>query len=68
VAEKTEQFIALSKGRKPISNTIPSHFSLETNWLLVIQVIQFNNDFFAYLSSKFKIPNYEDLYKIIPNN
>jgi ATP-dependent exoDNAse (exonuclease V) beta subunit len=60
---KAEQFIALSKGENPFPNTIPSHFSLETNWRSYSQVIQFNNDFFAYLSSKFKNPNYEDLYK-----
>jgi ATP-dependent exoDNAse (exonuclease V) beta subunit len=60
---KAEQFIALSKGQNPFPNILPSHFSLETNWRSYSQVIQFNNDFFAFLSSKFKNSNYEDLYK-----
>jgi ATP-dependent exoDNAse (exonuclease V) beta subunit len=60
---KAEQFIALSQGENPFPNTKPSHFSLETNWRSYSQVIQFNNSFFELLSSKFKNPNYQDLYK-----
>ena len=60
---KAEQFIALSKGENPFPNTKPSHFSLETNWRSYSQIIQFNNDFFQFLSSKFKNTNYQDLYK-----
>ncbi len=60
---KAEQFIALSKDANPFTNPDKKLFSLETNYRSYSQVIDFNNNFFQFLSSKFEHEDYKDLYE-----
>ena len=60
---KAEQFIELSKGKNPFNNPDKKLFSLETNYRSYSQIIDFNNDFFEFLSDEFENANYKDLYK-----
>lgn len=60
---KAEQFIALSKNVNPFNNRDKELFSLETNWRSYSKVIEFNNNFFSFLSNGFSNEDYMDLYK-----
>jgi ATP-dependent exoDNAse (exonuclease V) beta subunit len=59
---KAEQFISLSKEENPFSNKDKKTVSLDTNYRSYSEVIDFNNDFFKYISSKLVNPDYVDLY------
>jgi ATP-dependent exoDNAse (exonuclease V) beta subunit len=59
---KAEQFISLSKDENPFSNKDKETVSLDTNYRSYSEVIDFNNDFFKYISSKLENPDYVDLY------
>jgi ATP-dependent exoDNAse (exonuclease V) beta subunit len=60
---KAEQFIALNKGGNPFNNPDLKLFSLETNWRSYSNIIEFNNNFFKFLSNKFEYEDYKNLYK-----
>lgn len=60
---KAEQFIELSKLQNPFVNPDKELFSLETNYRSYSQVIDFNNNFFGFLASKFANEDYKDLYE-----
>lgn len=60
---KAEQFIALSKGASPFVNPDWKPFTLGTNYRSYSQVIDFNNQFFGYLSGEFTNEDYKDLYQ-----
>ena len=60
---KAEQFIELSKTKNPFVNPDKKRFSLDTNYRSYSQIINFNNDFFEFLSDEFENENYKDLYK-----
>jgi ATP-dependent exoDNAse (exonuclease V) beta subunit len=51
---KAEQFIELSKGANPFVNPDWKPFSLDTNYRSYSEVIDFNNNFFKYLSGQFQ--------------
>ena len=60
---KAEQFIELSKDQNnPFSNKDKETIQLETNYRSYEEVIQFNNDFFSFLSQKFENEDYKKLY------
>jgi ATP-dependent exoDNAse (exonuclease V) beta subunit len=59
---KAEQFIELSKDKNPFANPDKKLFSLERNYRSYSQIIEFNNDFFKFLSNEFENENYKDLY------
>ena len=59
---KAEQFIGLSKDENPFSNKDKITINLETNYRSYSEVIDFNNSFFKYISSKLENPDYVDLY------
>lgn len=59
---KAEQFIDLAKTKNPFSNKDKAVFNLESNYRSFDQVIDFNNDFFKFLSQKFDNEDYQDLY------
>lgn len=59
---KAEQFISLSKEENPFSNNDKETVSLDTNYRSYSEVIDFNNSFFKYISSKLENPDYVDLY------
>jgi ATP-dependent exoDNAse (exonuclease V) beta subunit len=59
---KAEQFIALSKDENPFSNKDKQTISLDTNYRSFSQIIDFNNDFFKFISSKLENPDYVNLY------
>jgi ATP-dependent exoDNAse (exonuclease V) beta subunit len=59
-----EQFIKLSDDLvNPFSNKEKTTFNLDTNWRSYHEVIDFNNQFFAYISQKFNNELYKNLYK-----
>jgi ATP-dependent exoDNAse (exonuclease V) beta subunit len=60
---KAEQFIGLSKDHKPFANFTREVFTLDTNYRSYSEVIDFNNDFFRFLSGRFSHPDYSDLYE-----
>jgi ATP-dependent exoDNAse (exonuclease V) beta subunit len=60
---KAEQFIELSKDTNPFANKNKQLFTLGTNYRSYSQVIDFNNQLFAFLSGQFTNPDYIDLYK-----
>lgn len=59
---KAEQFIELSKDKNPFVNPDKKLFSLERNYRSYSQIIEFNNDFFKFLSNEFENEDYKDLY------
>ena len=59
---KAEQFIELSKDKNPFVNPSKALFPLAINWRSYSQVIDFNNNFFYFLASKFENEDYKDLY------
>ncbi|MES2748480.1 MAG: UvrD-helicase domain-containing protein [Bacteroidota bacterium] len=60
---KAEQFIELSKGKNPFVNPDKALFKLGINWRSHYQVIDFNNNFFKFLASKFENNDYKELYE-----
>ena len=60
---KAEQFIELSKTKNPFVNPDKKLFHLDTNWRSYSEVIDFNNQFFQFLSNEFQHPDYKDLYE-----
>lgn len=60
---KAEQFIELSKGNNPFNNPEKVLAHLDTNYRSYSQVINFNNDFFKFLSAEFQNLEYKDLYE-----
>jgi ATP-dependent exoDNAse (exonuclease V) beta subunit len=60
---KAEQFINLAKTNNPFSNKDKEVFNLESNYRSFDEVIDFNNDFFKFLSGKFSNEDYQDLYQ-----
>ena len=60
---KAEQFIGLGKDQNPFQNNEKENFNLETNWRSYSEVIDFNNQFFAGISTEFEHVDYSDLYK-----
>ncbi|MBL0014563.1 MAG: UvrD-helicase domain-containing protein [Flavobacterium sp.] len=60
---KAEQFIALCKNENPFHNPDKAIFHLDTNFRSYSQVVEFNNDFFRFLSSEFTDADYMDLYE-----
>lgn len=59
---KAEQFIELSKDKNPFVNPDKKLFLLSTNYRSYSEVINFNNDLFAFLSKEFSNEDYKDLY------
>jgi ATP-dependent exoDNAse (exonuclease V) beta subunit len=60
---KAEQFIELSKDKNPFNNPEKELFPLKTNWRSYSEVIDFNNNFFAFIADEFAQEDYQDLYK-----
>jgi ATP-dependent exoDNAse (exonuclease V) beta subunit len=60
---KAEQFIELSKTKNPFVNPNKKLFSLGTNYRSYSEVIDFNNQFFGFLSQQFSNKDYKDLYQ-----
>ena len=60
---KAEQFIALGNGNNPFSNKDFKRNTLETNYRSYSEIIEFNNDFFHFLSGKFENNDYKTLYE-----
>ena len=59
---KAEQLIDLSNGQTPFANH-PIHTEfLKTNYRSYSQIIEFNNDFFKFISGIFENPDYRQLY------
>jgi ATP-dependent exoDNAse (exonuclease V) beta subunit len=58
---KAEQFIELSKGKNPF-NVGKRAEHLETNYRSYSEVIDFNNNFFQFLSKEFENEDYKDMY------
>ena len=58
---KAEQFIELSKDKNPF-NVDKKTEQLETNYRSYSEVINFNNNFFRFLSKEFQNDDYKDLY------
>lgn len=59
---KAEQFIELAKGYNPFSNPDMETVQLGTNYRSFSGVIDFNNDFFSFLSGEFENEDYKGLY------
>ncbi|TGD58484.1 UvrD-helicase domain-containing protein [Flavobacterium humi] len=60
---KAEQFIHLAKTGNPFSNKDKEVFDLGSNYRSYDQIIDFNNDFFAFVAQKFSNEDYKDLYE-----
>ncbi len=60
---KAEQFISLSGGYSPFSNPETTTFQLDTNYRSYSEIINFNNDFFSYVSDFLTNESYKTLYK-----
>ena len=60
---KAEQFIELSKDKNPFNNPDKKLFTLGTNYRSYSEVVEFNNDFFKFLSNEFSDLDYKDLYE-----
>jgi ATP-dependent exoDNAse (exonuclease V) beta subunit len=60
---KAEQFIALCKNENPFHNPDKSVFHLDTNFRSYSQIVDFNNNFFRFLSKEFSDSDYQDLYE-----
>ena len=60
---KAEQFIELSKDKNPFNNPDKKQFTLGTNYRSYSEVVEFNNEFFKFLSNEFTDLDYKDLYK-----
>ena len=60
---KAEQFIDLSTNTNPFSNKLKSVENLPKNYRSYSEVIDFNNQFFQFLSEEFTNEAYQKLYK-----
>ena len=60
---KAEQFIELSKDQNPFNNPDKKLEHLDKNYRSYSQIIEFNNDFFQFLSNEFEHEDYKDLYE-----
>lgn len=60
---KAEQFIALSKHENPFNNPEKQLVHLDRNYRSYSEIIDFNNQFFKFLSGTFKNEDYKDLYE-----
>jgi ATP-dependent exoDNAse (exonuclease V) beta subunit len=60
---KAEQFIDLSKTENPFSNKDKEVFNLESNYRSYDQIVDFNNNFFVFLSNKFLNEDYRNLFE-----
>ncbi|HSD06072.1 UvrD-helicase domain-containing protein, partial [Flavobacterium sp.] len=60
---KAEQFIELSKDQNPFSNPDKKLEHLEKNYRSYSQIVEFNNDFFQFLSNEFSNADYKNLYE-----
>lgn len=60
---KAEQFIALGKNQNPFNTIDKQVFHLDKNFRSYSEIINFNNDFFEFISSEFENEEYQDLYK-----
>ena len=60
---KAEQFIELSKDQNPFNNPDKRLEHLDKNYRSYSQIIEFNNDFFIFLSNEFEHLDYKDLYE-----
>ena len=60
---KAEQFIALSKDQNAFKNHKNELFHLDKNYRSYSQIIEFNNEFFQFLSNEFEHEDYKDLYE-----
>ncbi|AWH84266.1 ATP-dependent helicase [Flavobacterium album] len=59
---KAEQFIELGKGHNPFSNPDYARIELGNNYRSFSEVIDFNNDFFSFLSGEFENEDYKAMY------
>ncbi len=59
---KAEQFIELGKGYNPFSNPDRETILLGTNYRSYSEVIDFNNEFFSFLSGEFENEDYKAMY------
>ncbi|MGV3461521.1 MAG: UvrD-helicase domain-containing protein [Flavobacterium sp.] len=59
---KAEQFIALAKDENPFSNPDKAMVQLGKNFRSYSEVIDFNNNFFAFLADEFSNEDYKELY------
>jgi ATP-dependent exoDNAse (exonuclease V) beta subunit len=60
---KAEQFIELSKVWNPFHNPDKKVVHLEDNFRSYSEIIDFNNNFFHYISGEFEHEDYKDLYE-----
>ncbi len=60
---KAEQFIELSKEHNPFNNPEKILYALDRNYRSYSQIIEFNNDFFRFLSNEFTHADYKNLYE-----
>lgn len=60
---KAEQFIDLSNDENPFSNPDKKIENLDTNYRSYSRVIEFNNDFFKFLSRYFENKEYKKLFE-----
>ncbi len=60
---KAEQFIELSKSHNPFNNPEKVLEHLDTNYRSYSQIIEFNNEFFNFLSNEFEHEDYKVLYQ-----
>ncbi len=60
---KAEQFIELSKGKNPFNNPEWKPFHLGINYRSYSEVIDFNNQFFKFLSKEFENDDFKNLYE-----
>ena len=60
---KAEQFIKLVKKENPFSNPEVEVIALGKNYRSHEQVINFNNEFFAFMANQFENLEYKDLYE-----
>lgn len=60
---KAEQFIELSKDHNPFNNPEKVLEHLDKNYRSYSQIIEFNNEFFQFLSNEFEHEDYKDLYQ-----
>lgn len=59
---KAEQFIDLEKNHNPFSNKDFTSIPLDTNYRSYENIINFNNEFFKWISQKFDNEDYKKLY------
>ncbi len=60
---KAEQFIELSKDWNPFANPDKKVVHLQDNFRSYSEIIDFNNNFFKFLSGEFTHDDYKDLYE-----